>query len=426
MNSILYKLYFTIRDNFTNILRSLISSFGILFLICFFVIYTAIRDSVTTYIAGSLLDNLASDEIRILPKNAKSVEFVKRPGSASISGKQLEHVSAMKELKEINPISRAGFNVRLKGELMDKKKTLYVPVCGVDRSLLSKNRVPGWKNFYNRKPVPVIVPRFTIDIMNNYLSMDGLPPLAEKDFIRFPLELRFSAGKKDTLEYKEYYHSAEIFNFIDIAAFPGVILPTDFIKGAVAEYKKDTGRSMPMDYAVIYAKVKDSDSLPAVDARLKKLGLRVESQKEIVEKTRETMNIIDGFFFAIMGVFFIVSVVSIFNSYLTIVYIRSQKFSLKRVLGFSKLQILLSFVFEAALIGAIYGVAGYFTGSYILSYAGGLAAKWIPVLSSIKLQAGGADILVLCISLSTTVCAISALIPAFFASNINLFKAVRR
>ena len=425
MNSILYKIFFTVKDNLVNILRSFISSFGILFLICFFVIYMAIRDSVTTYIGGSLLDNLASDEIRILPKNAKGVEFVKRPGSPSITGAQLGRIAGMKEFKEINPISRGGFNIRIKGEFMGKKKTLFIPACGIDRNLL-KGKVAGWREFYYRKPVPLIVPRLTIDIMNNYLSMDGFPPLAEKDFIGFPVELKFVAGKKDTPGYRQYYYNAEIFQFIDIAGFPGVVLPTDFLKFVTAEYRRDTGRSLPMDYAVIYAKVKDPDSLPLLDNQLKKLGLKVESQKEIVEKTRETMNLINGVFFAIMGVFFIVSVVSIFNSYLTIVYIRSQKFSLKRVLGFSKLQILVSFILEAALIGAVYGVAGYFGGSYILSYAGDLTAKWIPVLSSIKLHAGGAEILLLCVVLSSSVCAISASIPALFASNINLFKAVRR
>jgi len=156
------------------------------------------------------------------------------------------------------------------------------------------------------------------------------------------------------------------------------------------------------------------------------MGLKVESQKDIIEKTRKTMNLLDGVFFAIMAVFFIVSAVSIFNSYLSIVYIRSQKFSLKRVLGFSKVQILLSFVIEAALIGALYGIAGDFCGNYILSYAGDILSKWIPVLGSVRLQKSGTDVLLMCVGLSSSVCALSAFIPALFASNMNLFKAVRK
>lgn len=425
MNSLLYKLYFTLKDNLINILRSFISSFGILFLVCFFVIYMAIRDSVTTYIGGSLFDNLASDEIKILPQNTKTVEFVKRPGAASISGDTLKRIVASGEFKEINPVSRIGFNVRIKGELMGKSKTLFIPACGIDKKIL-KGKVSGWREFYNKKPLPVIVPGFTIDIMNNYLSMSSLPPLTEKDLLNFPLQLKFAVGKKGTPDYMEYFHEAEIFSFIDIAGFPGIVLPTDFFASTAEQYRRDTGKAMTMDYAVVYARVRNPDSLPEIDRRLKKMGLRVESQKDIVEKTKNTMNLIDGVFFAIMGVFFIVSVISIFNSYITIVYVRSQKFSLKRVLGFSKLQILVSFILEAAVIGFIYGVMGYYGGNYILTYAGEILAKWIPVLGYIKIQGGDGNILFLCVVLSSSVCAVSAAIPALFASNINLFKAVRR
>ncbi len=425
MNSILYKILFIIKDNLINILRSLISSFGILFLVVFFVIYLAVRDSVTTYISGSLLDKLASNEIKILPKNAKTIEFVKKPGSSAISPQTMRQIKGMKDLTEVNPISRTGFNVRIKGELVGKKKTMFVPACGIERQII-KGKVPGWKNFYNRKPVPIIIPKFTIDIMNNFLAMDGVPEIAEKDLIGFPLELKFSTGKRDTALYKEYFHDVEVHSFTDLLSFPGVILPTEFLIEAIEQYRKDTGKSVSLEYIVAYAKVKDTDNLPAVVNSLRKLGLKVESQKDITEKTQETLRLIDGVFYAIMGVFFIVSAISIFNSYLTIVYIRSQKFSLKRVLGFSKLRILLTFVFEAAFIGAIYGVAGYFGGNYLISYAGEIISRWVPVLGSVTFQSRGIDILVMCMGLSSSVCAVSALIPAIFASNMNLFKAVRK
>ncbi len=426
MNSFLYKLYFIIKDNFVNILRSFISSFGILFLILFFVIYLAIKDSVISYMGGALLDNLASDEIVILPKNAKTVEYVKRPGVPSIPSYTVKQVSGMSDFVEVNPVSRTGFNIRIKGELLGKSKTIFIPVCGVDRKFL-KGRVPGWKSFYNRHPVPIIVPKFTIDIMNNYLSMDGFPALTEKDLIGFPVEMKFVTGKKNTPQYyKEYFYEGQVHSFTDLMSFTGLILPTDFLIFSAEQYRKDTGRTVGMEYVVIYAKVKDSDNLPSVVNKLKKMGLRVESQKDIVEKTRKTMNLVNGVFFAIMSVFFIVSVISIFNSYLTIVYIRSQKFSLKRVLGFSKLQILLSFIVEAAFIGAVYGVVGYFGGNWILGYAGDILAKWIPVFGSIKLQSSGADVFIMCVGISSSVCMVSALFPALFASNINLFNAVRK
>ncbi len=425
MNSLLYKFLFIIKDNLMNILRSFLSSFGILFLVVFFVLYLAVRDSVTVYISGSLLDNLASDEIKILPKNVKSIEFVKKPGSNTISSQALNRIRQMNELIEVNPVSRTGFNVRFKAELMGKSKTMYVPVCGIDRAII-KGKVSGWKNFYNKKPVPIIIPKFTIDIMNNLLNMEGMPTFGEKDLIGFPVEIRFRMGEKNSERYKSYDYEALVHGFTDILSFPGIIVPTDFLIEVAAQYKKETGIPASLDYIVVYAKVKDSDTLPAVVAKLKKMGLNVESQSDITEKTAKTLRIIDGVFFSIMAIFFIVSAVSIFNSYLTIVYIRSQKFSLKRVLGFSKIRILITFVLEAALVGAIYGVAGYFAGNHLLSYAGEIISRWVPALQSVTFQTGNFDVLFMCMGLSSAVSAVSAFIPAIFASNINLFKAVRR
>lgn len=425
MNSVLYKIFFVIKDNLVNILRSFISSFGILFLVIFFVLYLTVRDSVTAYISGSLLDNLASNEIKILPENASAIEYVKKPGSSGISSGTIRRIKGMAELSEVNAISRLGLNLRIKAELLGKSKMMFVPACGISRQII-KGKVSGWKNFYNRKPVPVIVPKFTLDMMNNYLVMDGFPAIAEKDLLGFPLELKFRTGKKGSVERKEYAFDGQIHSFTDLLSFPGVILPDDFLIEVAEQYRRDTGRSAEFDYIVAYVKVKDTDTLPSVVSKLKKMKLRVESQKDITEKAQKTISLIDGVFYAIMGVFFIVSAISIFNSYLTIVYIRSQKFSLKRVLGFSKIRILLSFVFEAAFIGSIYGAAGFFAGNHLISYAGEIISKWVPVLGYISFQSRGFDVLLMCVGLSSAVCAASAFIPAVFASNMNLFKAVRK
>ncbi len=33
-------------------------------------------------------------------------------------------------------MGRTGFNVRVKAEFMGKSKTIYIPVCGVERNIL--------------------------------------------------------------------------------------------------------------------------------------------------------------------------------------------------------------------------------------------------------------------------------------------------
>lgn len=86
----------------------------------------------------------------------------------------------------------------------------------------------------------------------------------------------------------------------------------------------------------------------------------------------------------------------------------------------------MTFVFEAALIGAVYGIAGYYGGNYLISYAGEILSKWVPVLGAVSFQSRGTDVLLMCVGISSALSAASAFIPAIFASNMNLFKAVRR
>ena len=146
----------------------------------------------------------------------------------------------------------------------------------------------------------------------------------------------------------------------------------------------------------------------------------------MTEKTAKAMRIIDSFSLGVIAIFFLLTSISIFNSYLTIVYIRSKKFSLKRILGYSKLRILFGFIFESACVGALYGLAGFFTGNMIIRYFSVKIPQFLPSLNSITIAESSTDTLFLCIVISSAVSAVSALIPAVFASNINLFKAVRR
>ena len=425
MNFLIYKILFIAKDNFTNILRSVVSSFGILFLITFFVIYISLRDSVTSYVKGNLFENLASDEIKILPQNTKEIEFVKRQGSRSIPLSTATTIRKMPDFVSVHGVSRIGFTLRIEGEMLGKTKRMYVPVCGVDRDFL-KTRTKKWKSFTNRKPVPIIAPKFTIDMLNNYFAMDNIDPIPESELIGFPLTLTFATGARNTDERKTYDYEAEIHSFTDVINIPGVIVPTDFLRELAQKYYAENKKSAGMEYAVLFAKVKDTDKLPQTVEELKKMGLNVQSQKDVTEKTSKAMKIIDSFSLGVIAIFFLLTSVSIFNSYLTIVYIRSKKFSLKRILGYSKLRILFGFIFESACVGALYGLAGYFTGNMIIRYFSVKIPQFLPSLGSITLAESGTETLFLCIVISSAVSAVSALIPAIFASNINLFKAVRR
>jgi ABC-type antimicrobial peptide transport system permease subunit len=422
--SVFYNIFFGLRDNLKNILRSLVSSFGILFLITFFIIYISFRDSVTKYVSSNLFDNLASDEIKILPKGATSVEFVRSSGGSSIPGSLIAKLKASPDFTQVYSVARIGLSVKVKAEMFGKTKTMYVPVCGVERGFL-KGKDKLWQSFTNHSPVPMIAPKFTLDMFNNYLALDGLPTISEKQLIGWPLKMVVTS-KKDEGKKQELQYDAEIYSFADVISFPGAIVPMDFLGKISSDFRKQYEKSSGFEYIVVFAKVKNTKQLPEITASLSKLGLKVESQQDIAEKTGKAMRIIDGFSLVIIGIFFLLTAISIFNSYLTIVYIRSQKFSLKRVLGFSKFHILVTFIMEAAIVGALYGIAGYFIGNFLIYKFSVHIADWVPALKGIDIKTDRHGVLFLCVAISAAVSSIAALLPAVFASNINLFKAVRK
>jgi len=157
------------------------------------------------------------------------------------------------------------------------------------------------------------------------------------------------------------------------------------------------------------------------------MGLSVESQQEVAAKTNRALTVIDSSSFLIIGIFLILTVISIFNSYLTIVYHRSYQFALQRVIGVSKMRIISTFVAEAALVGIIYGVIGYFGGLFIIRYVSVNIGNWVPALKGLTFSGSlGENVLLMSAGFSALLSSVSAFVPAVFASNMNLFRAVQR
>jgi ABC-type antimicrobial peptide transport system permease subunit len=207
----------------------------------------------------------------------------------------------------------------------------------------------------------------------------------------------------------------------------GILVPSDFIFKYMRQHRADYPDGQPeLRYMMMYVKVRDIKKLPEITKQIQKLGVQVESQQDVAAKTNKALSIIDGSSMVIIGMFLILTVISIFNSYLTIVYNRSQKFSLRRVLGVSKARIIMGFVVEAAFVGMLYGLAGYYAGNWLLKTASAYLAKWVPSLSGIVLVSSDGAVLYIAIAASAAISSLSALVPAVFASNINLFKAIRK
>ena len=207
--------------------------------------------------------------------------------------------------------------------------------------------------------------------------------------------------------------------------FLGAIVPIEFIFNFSQKHRMDSGKPRTgYSYVRLYGRVRDIKDIPAVTARIKKLGLRVEGQGDISKKASRAMSIIDGMSIIIALILLLLTVISIFNSYMVIVYNRSYDISLKRVIGVSKTRIVLTFILEASLIGTIYGILGFIIGASLIQYLSDNLVRWIPALKGLSFNPAGLETFLYAVGASMLISALSALIPAFLASNQNLFKSM--
>ena len=86
----------------------------------------------------------------------------------------------------------------------------------------------------------------------------------------------------------------------------------------------------------------------------------------------------------------------------------------------------MTFMVEAAFIGGVYGFIGYLAGAYSIQAAGARLSSLIPALQGIGLEPVGMHIGALMVLFSIAISSLSAHIPAIFASNMNLFKALSK
>lgn len=418
----------SLEDVSKNILKSLISSFGILFLIAFLILYMSMRDSIKTYVDKNIFGTLAIDEIKITMKTKKNFDvFAQNRSTGGIPYGVVKAIKSMPEVKKTYTLIQMGNKSVIKGELLGQKRKIPMPLGTIENDFF-RDRDPKWRNLRMSDPIPLVAPRFGIDMINNYLAMNGYPTMPPEGLRGFPLELTVQSTPVDFEPKKDYTYNAVIHTVTDDLPFSGVIVPAEFIREFIRDHGSDApaGERPGIKYLSMYVKVKDIKKLPETTDKIKKFNVQVESQQDVAAKTNKALTIIDGSSWVIIGMFLILTVISIFNSYLTIVYNRSQKFSLRRVLGVPKYQIILGFVLEAAFVGALYGLAGYYAGNALLDAAAEKIGTWVPSLSGVIVKSEGKGVFAMVVFLSAAISSLSALIPATFAANMNLFKAMRK
>lgn len=426
-NFILYLLrnsLLIIKETIRNIPRNLISSFGIIFLISFLVFSISLEKTVKDFLEKRIFGQLLINQIKIKPVDT-TVMFQLSGKGNSIDDWKIKEINKIKEIKDVEKVIRLDFPTSFKAGLFGKYLRSDMLISGVDKTFF-RNTYINWNNFeYKDDQVPVVIPMFAMDLYNNFAASNNLPRLGPDALKLFSMEMIIGQSSFRKSLLNQYKYSAKIFGFTQTLTTAGLIVPSDFIRNFAKTHKNEfqiqgSGYSCIM----LVANVKEARQIPYVTKKIRRMNLDVESQSDIAEKTERAVYLINAVMTLIMAVILILTVIAIFNSYIAIVYHRSYRLTIQRFIGTSKLRIVMTFIIEAAIVGIILGIAGYFTGIYLIDIASSNLGK-IPMLSGIRLIVPG-NMFFYSIIFSTLISSVSALIPAIFAANLNLFKSMKK
>ncbi len=422
MKYLFRNMFFISREIVKNIPRTLISSFGIIFLVTFLVLSVSLKKSLKNFLETKVFGQLQINQIKISPQSTTT--FIKFTAKSEISDKQVKKIKKIKGIENVQKVIRLNYPSTVRAGMMGRYLKSDMLISGVDKSFFKGTKLK-WQDFKVGEHVPVVVPEFAMNLYNNFAAANRLPQLGEKALKIFSMELIIGKSSFVKSSEKTDKFRAKIFGFTPVITTAGIIVPSSFIKN-YCNKQKDGKRGKCYSSIMLIADVKDRGKIPDITKKIRQMNLKVESQMDIAEKTEKAIFLLNVTLSFIMAIILILTVIAIFNSYLAIIYNRSEKLSIQRILGASKIRIVMIFITEAAIVGALYGTIGYFIGYYLLNYMSAYIAKWMPILKGLSLKLENHNLLPMALSLSALVSSVSALIPAIFASNLNLFKAMKK
>ncbi len=425
MHYILRNIILIFQEIRKNIPKTLLASFGIIFLIAFLVMSLSLKNTVSDYLKKRIFGELKINQIKITPKGPRSLMNFSASDIA-IDDSQIRKIKRMEGLENIEEIIRLNCPASLKAGMLGMYLKTDMLISGVDKNFF-KETIPAWKNFKQKDIIPVVIPMFIMDIYNNFAATNGMPAFGPKALNMLAIEMIIGRSSFSRNNKKEFTYKARVFGFTETITSAGIIVPKDFIENFCSSNSSDLQfADKCYSCIMLIGNVKTIDQIPAITKKISSMNLNVESQADIANKTEKALLVLNITLSLIFGIILFLTCISIFNSYLAVAYNRSYMFSIQRMLGSSKLRIVFIFILEAGIIGALYGLAGYFTGYYALIYLTDNISNWIPLLGGVNCTLRPFEYLFIAIGLSTAVSSVSAFFPAVFASNLNLFSAMKK
>jgi len=419
-------IFLITREIVLRVPKVFLSSFGILFLISIFILFLSLRSSIRVFMENRIFNRLGISEMRVTPPGTSSLSLnIFTQSQNQISEGKVRRIKRIPGIRSIQKVIRLNMPASVKVGMFGRYLRSDILISGVERSFFRGSDI-DWKRFTAAETVPVVIPLFAIDLYNNYAAANNLPEVGEKVLLGFSVDI--IVGRSSLFKGREEKHfRGVVYGFTDRLTTSGIVVPSEFIRDFCKEQRDDFfSPERCYSTSMLFVTAQQVRMLPDLAKRIENLKLHVESHRDIAEKTSRAMGVIDGTFFLLLIIVLALTGIAIFNAYLAMVYHRSYEISLERMLGASKMRIVLIFILEAAVVGAIYGIAGYYLGRFMVQLLSENISEWIPMLKGFRVMMSNGMILPVSILLSISVSVLSAFIPALFATNMNLFRDLKR
>ncbi len=155
-----------------------------------------------------------------------------------------------------------------------------------------------------------------------------------------------------------------------------------------------------------------------------KENFEVQVPQDLIETLNSILGVIQGALVGIAGISLLVGGIGIMNTMYTSVYERTKEIAIMKAIGAKPREVLLLFVLESGMLGAVGGIIGIAIG-FSISFLVELIAR--QALGENLLQANfGVEIFIGALAFSFLVGAISGALPAYQASRMAIVDGFRR
>jgi ABC-type antimicrobial peptide transport system permease subunit len=281
-----------------------------------------------------------------------------RLNRTKLSGDILDKIRKIDSVSAVYPIQPISFPVRAEGTIFGQEISTDIVVNGVPEELVKDCIAPGEEFEYKPdQPVPVVISRYFLDIYNfGVAQSNNLPKFNEKSAIGQDFYIIFGesiiSGNYGSDKSKRI--ACRVVGFTPDVSLVGVIMPLDLVKKFNIWYKKKEIRN----YTLAIIEMENLNDFEKLSLELRKLGLAVESHRELFEQFRFALNIISIIILILaVCVIFLTVLGSVRSESLSLIE-RREEMGCFYAMGASRVMIIRLFLGEKMLIGVFSGITG--------------------------------------------------------------------